>query len=424
MRRTVLTALALFALSLVLFAIRLDAPRGYALDEFFYVPAARAFADWSANLNRYNPPLAKYFIALSIRLLGDTPARWRAASTVFGALTVVAIYLWGLTLFRRAQSPAIFAALIALTNQHLYILARAAMLDVFMFCFMAWGMTAFCAAWMGDTSLRRTRALLIFSGTMFGFATACKWLGVVALGAAAVTVFAARARSQANKNDDARPPSAGQLDEVWYSPEPIRRLGWSTLLAAFVVAPFVAYCLTILPLLFLPGASLQQVISHQLYIWTQHTTFHGAPIQTGAWWAFPVSIAPLTFYFERTPETARTVVLLGNPLVLWSGLAAVVWCGWEWLRRGSRPAFLIVLWYAALYFCWAVIPLNFFYRYYYFPAATILSLALAYFPYRHPDARLFGVPAHWLFLTAAAIVFLLLLPLSSALPIPLERLPF
>jgi len=429
-RRTLLIAAALFALSLVLFSIRLGEPRGYSLDEFFYVPAARGFANWTANLNRYNPPLAKYFIALSIRLFGDSPTAWRLPSCIFGALTVAAIYLWGFALFRRSE-PATFAALVALTNQHLYIMARTAMLDVFMFCFMAWGTAAFCAGWMqtntNDTAPRSTRALLVLAGTMFGLATACKWLGVVALGTAAAAVVILRLvpESYLKKIHGAQLQSDQHLSEpLWFAAESIRRTSWLTLLAAFVVAPIAAYCLTIVPLLFLPGASLREVISHQLYIWTQHTTFHGAPVQTGAWWAFPVSVAPLMFYFERQEDTARAVVLCGNPLVAWTGLAAVLWCAWEWLRRGSRPAFLIVLWYAALYFCWAAIPLNFFYRYYYFPAATVLSLALAYFPYRYPHARLFGMPAHWFFLGAAALIFAFLLPISSAATVPLEWLPF
>ncbi len=423
MRRPAITALALFAGSLVFFLVRVGAPPSYSLDETFYVPAARDFLHWTANSNRFNPPLAKYLIALGMRLWGDTPLGWRFLSAVFGALTVVAMYAWGLALFRR-QNLAVWAALLALTNQYLYVMARTAMLDVFMFGFMAWGMAAFCAAWRRDLPAPRTRALLLFAGVMFGLATACKWLGVVA-GGVAFALAAALLLARGVRMPSSAAFAAGEREESWYTPEIFRGIGWGTVLLAFVAAPAGAYCVTLVPLLFLPGASLNQVIADQLYIWTQHTTFHGAPVQTGAWWAFPVTTRPLMFYLQVAPDRlfARTVTLSGNPLVMWTGLLALAWCAWEWLARASRPAFLIVLWYAALYLCWAVIPLHFFYRYYHFPAATVLSLALAYFPYRYPRARFLGLSAHWVFLAAAALVFALMLPFSSAMRIPLEWLP-
>src|SRR5260370_26373125 len=54
MRRTLLTCLALFMVSQVLFLIHIQYPHGYSLDENFYVPAARDFLHWTANSNRFN----------------------------------------------------------------------------------------------------------------------------------------------------------------------------------------------------------------------------------------------------------------------------------------------------------------------------------------------------------------------------------
>src|SRR5258708_1481187 len=183
MRRTLLICLALFMLSQVLLLIHIQYPRGYSLDENFYVPAARDFLHWTANSNRFNPPLGKYLIAIGMRIWGDTPFGWRFMSSVFGGLTVVGMYCWGLSLFRN-QKTSVWIALITLLNQFLYIQARTGMLDVFMFTFMAWGMAAFCEAWSRDAGPRRVRILLLFSGVMFGLCTACKWLGVVPLGVA------------------------------------------------------------------------------------------------------------------------------------------------------------------------------------------------------------------------------------------------
>ena len=60
-------------------------------DEFHYVPAAKEMLAGKAKVNREHPPMAKYFIAAGIAMLGDNADGWRVMSALFGALCVVAI---------------------------------------------------------------------------------------------------------------------------------------------------------------------------------------------------------------------------------------------------------------------------------------------------------------------------------------------
>jgi dolichyl-phosphate-mannose-protein mannosyltransferase len=425
-RRAFVTCLALFLLSQVLFLIHIQYPRGFSLDENFYVPAARDFLHWTANSNRFNPPLGKYLIAIGMRIWGDTPLGWRFMSSIFGGLTVVGMYGWGLSLFR-SHATALWIALITLLNQFLYIQARTGMLDIFMFTFMVWGMAAFCEAWSLDAQPRRVRALLLFGGVMFGLCTACKWLGVVPLGVAlglGVALLLVR-RTKFDGIPIHWHGAATAQPDPWYHRDLWRRVGAGTLFLTLVIAPLIAYCATLLPLLLLPGkdGSAREIWRHQLFVWQQHTTFHGAPVQTLHWYAFPANTRPLLFWFEVDgPDRmwARTVLLLGNPVIMWGGLLALMVCVWAWLAEGSRAAFLVLLWYGALYFSWSVIPLNFFYLYYYFPAATVLSLALGFVVHRFPGRKFLGMPAEWAFFGAAALVFAAMLPFSSAMRVPLE----
>src|SRR5580704_2217840 len=64
-------------------------------DEPAYVGAARNFIAGTPSVNPEHPPLAKYFIALSIKTFGDCPFGWRFPSAVAGAL--LALSLFGLT---------------------------------------------------------------------------------------------------------------------------------------------------------------------------------------------------------------------------------------------------------------------------------------------------------------------------------------
>jgi dolichyl-phosphate-mannose-protein mannosyltransferase len=427
MRRTLLTCLGLFMLSQVLFLVHIQYPHGYSLDENFYVPAARDFLHWTANSSRTNPPLAKYLIAVGMRLWGDTPFGWRFMSSIFGGLTVAGMYCWALSLFRR-QATAVWVALISLLNQFLYIQARTAMLDVFMFAFMVWGMAAFSEAWSCDTQPGRVRKLLLFAGLMFGLSAACKWLGVVPLGVAlglGIALLIVRRTKFDGVLLRRREVSASAQPDPWYHHDMWRGVGAGTLLLALIIVPLITYCATLLPLLLLPGqdGTAGEIWRQQIFVWHHHTTFHGAPVQTLRWYQFPLTTRPLSFWFEVDgPDRmwARLVLMLGNPVILWTGLVALAVCAWAWLAEGSRAGFLALLWYSALYLSWSVIPLNFYYLYYYFPAATVLSLALGFVIHRFPGRTFLGMPAEWAFFSAAALMFAVMLPFSSAMRVPLE----
>ncbi len=401
MRRTTLISFALFAASLLLFLINLSQPHGFSFDELFYVPAARGFATWTANTNRVHPPLAKYFIALGIRLFGDTTFGWRFPSAVCGALIVAAMYRWALLLFRK-ETIAVWVALFALLNQLLYIQARTAMLDIFLFAFLLGGMMAMTAAYLHDADADRS---LFVAGALFGLATASKWLGVVPWSVAFALVIVSKL-----------------MPSQWFAGTALARVSWSRLVVALVVLPIALYCVTFLPLLWLPGpdASLAGLWQHQFAIWHEHTTANGPPVQAGRWYEWPFYTRQMMYWFERDGERARTVLLRGNPVVLWTGVVALLWCAWSALRERSRTALLIVLWYGALYLSWAVIPRRITYFYYYLPAAMVLSLALGWAALRLEKQRLFRCRVEWLLGAAALAMFAWQWPTSAAISIPLE----
>src|SRR5215471_12210367 len=80
-----------FALSLLLLSFNFSrAPMTF--DEGYYVPAAREFLIGAPTSNAQHPPLAKYFIAASIKMFGDNPFGWRFFSIFAGTLVAVAVF--------------------------------------------------------------------------------------------------------------------------------------------------------------------------------------------------------------------------------------------------------------------------------------------------------------------------------------------
>ena len=99
-RRTVLLyAAGIFLVSQAVFLCGIDQPHHLYFDEGPYVRAALAYLRHEPPLNREHPPLAKWFMAQSIAVFGDTPLGWRYASAFFGSFSLVGLYLWGLALF-------------------------------------------------------------------------------------------------------------------------------------------------------------------------------------------------------------------------------------------------------------------------------------------------------------------------------------
>jgi dolichyl-phosphate-mannose-protein mannosyltransferase len=139
------------------------------------------------------------------------------------------------------------------------------------------------------------------------------------------------------------------------------------------------------------------------------------------WKDWPLLSRPIWYAFDKEGaqgELVRGVILLGNPLVMWGGLVALLACLLGWLRFRSREAFLILAFYAMFYGSWVAIPRKIAFYYYYYPAGMLLSLALAYL---FEQAEAGRKPwARWTFLAISFGLFVYFFPVLAALKIPSE----
>ncbi len=401
-RRVLAIGVVILVVAHIALLIGLSTPERFVFDEFHYVPAARQMLEPVSPLpmlNPMHPPLAKQFIALSIRCFGDNGFGWRYPGALFGALAVVAVYLCGLVLFA-AQGPAIAAALIAFFNQMLFVQARTAMLDIFALTFSLFAIAAFMRGF------RETRPHLWFmlAGLGFGLSAACKWNGMFPLAVSILLVAVIRMMQRwRTRFADARP-------DDWYRPDAWPDFRWYHAWACFLIVPALAYLTTFIPLY---GLSLPDMLEAQRRIFADNTTtaIAGHTYQS-SWPTWPFLLRPVWYLFDKVGEDRiAAVVFLGNPLVLWPALLAIMFCLREFIVRRSADAFLILAFYCGTYFAWALLPRSLAFLYYYFPSATLASLALVYALTRGGTPRWLL----WAFVALAGAGFVAMLPISAAL---------
>jgi len=400
-RRCLVIAAVIFVSAHVALLIGLSRPEKFVFDEFHYVPAARQMLEPVLPrplLNPMHPPLAKQFIALSIRGFGDNGFCWRYQGVLFGALAIVAVYLCGLVLFA-AQGPAIAAALIAFFNQMLFVQARTAMLDIFALSFGLFAIAAF----MRGFREARPHLWFAFAGLGFGLAAACKWNGFFPLVVSLLIVAVVRLlQGWGTRFADPGP-------DDWYRPDLWPDFRWYHAAGCFLIVPMLVYVATFIPLY---GLSLSDIMEAQRRIFADNTTsaIAGHTYQS-AWPTWPLLVRPVWYLFDKAADGGiAAIVFLGNPLVLWPALLAVAICLRDFIVGRRADAFLILAFYLGTYLAWALLPRGLAFLYYYLPSATLASLALVYALTRGSTPRW----VLWAFVALAAAGFALMLPISAA----------
>jgi dolichyl-phosphate-mannose--protein O-mannosyl transferase len=400
-RRIMISAALIFAVAQFLLLLGITTPDKFYFDEVHYVPAARQMLQpvmQEPLLNPMHPPLAKEIIALSIKIFGDGPLGWRFPATLFGALALVGVYLGGLALFA-AEGPALAAVLLAFFNQMLFVQSRIAMLDIFALTFSLFAIAAFIHGFR-QKQPQRWFALM---GLAVGFSIACKWSGLFVLATAIATIAAIRLmQSWRTRFADANA-------DDWYRPDLWPDFHLGHFLGCFVLIPAVAYLVTFIPL---HGLSPSAIIEAQRRIFADNTTTAIAGhTYMSSWPSWPFLVRPVWYLFDKLgDDRIAAVVFLGNPLILWPALIALVIALRDWIVARKETAFLVLAFYLGPYLAWVLLPRTLGFIYYYLPAATTASFVLVYALTRSKVPR-WGL---WAFVAIGGVGFVAMLPVTAA----------
>lgn len=404
--RRQLVAATLFALvALALLVAGLDSPRRMYFDEGYFVPEARALIQGIPNPDPQAPPLAKpplgkLIMAVGMKAAGDNSFGWRIAGGVCGALTVAAVYLWAFLLLQDSNL-AFLAAGLALLNNFLFVMSRIATVDVFLMVFLMWSLVAYTAAVVLPMTVGSRRSLFCAAGVLVGFAGACKWNAIDTLSVFVLVAFVLLMVSRF-KAGDSNPALSGYARNI-------AEVGVPFLLVALIVAPVAAYSLVFWPLCRLSHLpfSLHQLAAINIFMWHFNRTTVTNPFLISPWYSWPLNLNP-----QRSLS-----YLVGNPVITWIGLLALVFCLRRFWKEIALPEALVLLLFAANFFQWAVTPQSGLYYYYYYPCVMILGMAIAV-ALRSLPARIFGMRLSLLFLLSAAVVFVRCYPQMAHLDTP------
>jgi dolichyl-phosphate-mannose-protein mannosyltransferase len=453
-------------------------PSDIFFDETHYVPAAQALLDLSAPRNVEHPLLGKELIALGMWLFGDNPWGWRLIPSLAATSTVVAgfSFLWLLT---KSMRPAVIGALLILFNQMVFIQGRIAMLDVFLGAFLMWGMVTMLWAMHGTpqqvlrrwllsavllgmamavkwsavpyvalagltfvvlrmseqpqrpwattaamaTRLIGTPVMLVvtaillwrlFTGAPTDPAFVPHWLGQT-LGQLLLALAALAALGWWWTKAE-RAPARNPLAPV----EPYRRwpgLGVIPGLAMLGVVSLFVYFVTFTPAFFyaqdpLPFTRLIP-FQYDMYL-LQTQTLKPHPYQSD-WYSWPLMLRPLWYFYEYDTDAQRGVLLIGNPVIMWGGLVAVIACINAWLRDKAKvPLAMALLWIASLAI-YIVIPKSLGFFYYYYLSSIFICFAIAVAFHHFDKGRRRGYE-EW-FLAASLLAFIYFYPIISAWPL-------
>ena len=381
-------ALAIAIVAESLFAWRVTTPHKPMFDEVYYVPAARDLLNLWGPSNIEHPLLAKESIALGIALFGDNPLGWRFFSTVAATGVVVGVFaiLW---LGLRRLRPAILGSAVVILNFTVFVQARIAMLDGFMAGFVVLALAAMLWSMRATTRGSTWRRWLLAS-VLLGLAVAAKWT------AAPYVAFAALAYLLLHN------------PLRWPGVNPVAAI------AALGIVSIATYFATFAPAFLYAFHPLtwDGLLPFQLEMFHRQTQVLPPHTYQSRWWSWPLDIRPIWYLYEPVDGAQRGILMLGNPVVMWGGLVAVLACGWVWLRRRDIAGGAATMLWVASIAMWAVIPKSLGFFYYYYLSSIWLGIAIAVAFDRFGTSR----QHYWdeAFVLLAAILFVHFYPILAA----------
>lgn len=350
-RRPILVAILIGLAAELLFLIRLSVPHIPVFDEVHYVPAARALIELSGPANIEHPLLGKTLIALGMAVFGDNAFGWRVMSTLAASAVVVGVFAILQLGYGRVRTSVFGAALVVL-NFTVYVQARIAMLDGFMAAFVIAGIALFL--W---TMRRGGWTRWLATATAFGLAAACKWTALPYFGMAGAAFVWIKWRDRSS--------FAG-----------IDLIGGAT---AFGAVAILAYFITFAPAFFYEREpmTLAQLLPFQAEMYARQTQILPHHTYQSPWWSWPINMRPVWYLYEPADGAQRGILMIGNPIIMWGGLAAVAACLWDWIKSGDgRPLAAAILWLGSVTI-WAAIPKSLGFYYYYYLSSIFICIAIA-----------------------------------------------
>ena len=347
----------ILAIGFFLRIYRLDIPQNYIFDEVYHVPSIRAFSQNNpAAFDVYaqapepgtaydwrHPPLPKRIQAGAVLVLGDNSFGWRFPSAVFGMLAIAAVYYLALTVTGKIPIALLAAALFSLDGLGL-TMSRIAMNDIFVTTFILFALAFFFKGF--SFAKVKDNPYWIWCAVFTGLAISTKHSAVLLF-----PIFALQG-----------------LSSKAFKESPY----WKLLYLVFI--PALIYLLSFSQF-WLQGHSFRQFVDlhKQIYYYQTHLTATHSYQSTA--WQWPLLIRPVWFHVDYQPETIANIYNLGNPIIFWSGLLALIQ-GLSFANAKVNPYWYFLISYLGLWLPFLFSP-RIMFLHHYLPALAVLTVILA-----------------------------------------------
>ncbi|MEQ1499232.1 MAG: phospholipid carrier-dependent glycosyltransferase [Novosphingobium sp.] len=343
---------------------RMGVPSEVYFDEVHYVKAARNLIE-GQRINPEHPMFGKILLAAAIRWLGDSPLYWRVPSALAGALGLFAIgrMVWFASGRRLA---ALGAMVLVATNFFWFIQSRIAMLDMMM------AGLAMLALWQIAAAIRvphQGRWRLALAGVLLGLALGTKWsvaplLAVPGLVFAGMKLKQHRARFLLARGGGPVPGISLAEAALWLGLVPLA-IYWLSFWPAFHWATN-------------PASPWHPIDWHRFMIQLQDSVTKPHPYRS-TWQDWIIDRRAIWYLYREIDGVQRGIVLIGNPVSMFAGLAALLWAAWAGLRHRRWDAVAFAALYLLTLAFWPLSgkPIQFFYHYLLPSTFLMATLALA-----------------------------------------------
>lgn len=377
---------------------RITAEKGYRAktywDEVYYARSGYELANGLTPYEKSHPPLGKVLIAWGVDLFGMTPFGWRFMDALFVSMLPVLLWVAARGIFG-SRLAAWWAAFLAVFELMFFVHGRWANIDTFLTVFLTVSLLALFR-WYREGQGRFTRANVVWfvaAGFFFGCAVATKWSALFT--GFAIFVLWAIAQASAIARCVTRPPAdrGPGLGTYLSRRLPASVAAWG---AVFVALPAVVYYLSYAGYLAsLPGSPAafstegwHAFADQQVFQWHFHAEKETGHRSSSLFFTWPLMLQPASMLTLGGVPAGKTATLniLGNPVIWWSGLAAMLALGWRALRGRDETAVFL----AGIYFLqglpWLLVSRTT-YLYHYLPFLPLLILGLVYWLVRLDTGR-------------------------------------
>lgn len=405
---------------------------GSYFDEIYHARTAYEHIEGIVAYENTHPPLGKLIIAIGIKLFGLNPFGWRIAGTLFGILMLPLMYLFAKRLFGRSVYAITATALFSVDFMH-FTQTRIATIDVygvFFIMLMFYFMHKYNKLSFYRVKLSATLLPLFLAGLFFGIGVASKW--IVLYGGAGLAVMLGISLYERYKQYAAAKRVLGSNDEQTphFMKEKLQHIvnvfprytiiTLAVCLVFYIVIPAAIYALSYIPVLTVmsEGYTLQSLIDYQKHMFSYHSKLVSTHPFSSTWWEWPFMKRPVWYYSgDNMPAGLKsTIVAMGNPVIWWAGIFAMLATIWISIKRRDKTIYTIWIAFLAQYIPWMLVTrLTFLYHYFAMVPFIILSLVYIFKVLEERNEKFKHLRNG--FVLAAILLFIMFFPALSGLTV-------